>query len=284
MKNILLPTDFSETSINAMEYAVQLFLEEDCTFYVLNTYLPVYLYTPSVYESFAMATVDMGEIYKTQSEEGVNNVIDNLSDTFPTGNHDYIGISSFNTLYAAMESLALDYKIDCIVMGTKGATGLQDVFLGSQTMNTVKRSKVPVMGIPLGCTYQKPKDILFATNYETGSDQVGLHFLRDICTSHISRLIFLNVYYGSSLDDKQQENKYELDVFFKKQAHTNELSKPMSVVEAIKTFESKHSIDLLVMVHNKHNFFENLLFTPVVRKIVHHSPVPFLILPPVKTH
>ncbi|GAK75512.1 hypothetical protein JCM19296_1104 [Nonlabens ulvanivorans] len=36
MKKILLPTDFSKASINAMEYAVQLFKNEKCTFMFLT--------------------------------------------------------------------------------------------------------------------------------------------------------------------------------------------------------------------------------------------------------
>ena len=56
----------------------------------------------------------------------------------------------------------------------------------------------------------------------------------------------------------------------------------MDVLEAIDDFLSRHKVDLLVLVHNKHNFFENLLFTPVVSKIVHHTTTPFMILPPQK--
>jgi len=36
MKSILLPTDFSENSKNAIEYAMRLFENEQCTFYVLH--------------------------------------------------------------------------------------------------------------------------------------------------------------------------------------------------------------------------------------------------------
>ena len=44
MKNILLPTDFSENSWNAIKYALQLFKNETCRFFLLNTY------TPAIYQ------------------------------------------------------------------------------------------------------------------------------------------------------------------------------------------------------------------------------------------
>ncbi|WP_341220224.1 universal stress protein [Polaribacter atrinae] len=41
MKNILLPTDFSDNSWNAIQYAVQLFKDEKCNFFIMNTYTPM---------------------------------------------------------------------------------------------------------------------------------------------------------------------------------------------------------------------------------------------------
>ena len=62
MKHILLPTDFSDTSYEAITYAVQLFINEECTFYVLNTYTPVALYTTTIYEHQSSLNVDIGEM------------------------------------------------------------------------------------------------------------------------------------------------------------------------------------------------------------------------------
>lgn len=41
MKRILLPTDFSENSWNAIQYAMELYKEDVCTFYLLNAYTPM---------------------------------------------------------------------------------------------------------------------------------------------------------------------------------------------------------------------------------------------------
>jgi nucleotide-binding universal stress UspA family protein len=282
MKNILLPTDLSKASINALEYAVQLLKKDVCTFYVLNVYTPVYLYTPSIYEDFTLVNVDIGEQYKSQSEENIKTVIQNLKDKFPSEIHSFIGISSYNTLASEINSIVDAYNIDGVIMGTKGATGLKEVFIGSETMHTLKHCKVPLLGVPQEYRFIDLKEVLFATNYENGNQQEGLSFLNDLCSSHISRLIFLNAYYGIALNDAKKKNKKELDLFFERDAHVTELSNGMDVYEAIENYHSQHVIDLLVLVHTSHNFFENLLFTPVVKKIVHHADVPFLILPPAK--
>ncbi len=280
MKNILLPTDFSDTAINAMDYAVQLFKDELCTFYVLNTFTPVALYTTSIYEGNTSLNIDIGELYRQQSETNVSKAIDHIKSKYNNVKHTFQGVSSYNLLTLEIAEMVTGYNIDCIVMGTKGASGLKEVFLGSETMHVIKKATIPVIGVPDSYQYRDLKDVLFATDYNTGDTQKGLALLEELCASHISRLIFLNAYYGVQLDKNQLKNKEALNTYFKRDAHLNEIADGMDVLEAIEDFQSKHRIDLLVIVHNKHNFFENLLFTPVIRKIVHHSSVPFMILPP----
>lgn len=283
MKHILLPTDFSAASINAMEYAAQLFKNVDCTFYVLNTYTPVALYTTTIYDNHTALNIDLGEIYKNTSTENVKKAIAKIVSKYPDDKHSFKGISTYNVLHLEVKEVASKQHIDCIIMGTSGATGLKEVFIGSQTMQVIKDAHIPVIGVPVGYNYTIPKDILFATDYYTNSQQLGVSLLRELCTKHISRLILLNAYHGNPLDDTQEKNKKDLDLYFKHQAHLLEIADGLEVLDAIEEFQSKHRIDLLVLVHNKHNFFENLLFTPIVRKVAHHSEVPFLILPPSKT-
>jgi nucleotide-binding universal stress UspA family protein len=279
MKNILLPTDFSDVSLNAIEYAVQLFRDEDCVFYVLNTYEPVALYSATAYGMDPALNTDIGEIFKKTSEKQVQKIIDKVALKYPDIKHAFQGVSSFNMLKAEVEELVEDHAIDVIIMGTNGASGLKEVFIGSQTMHVIKYAKIPVIGVPAGYSYRSPKDILFTTDFKTDIHQKGLALLEDLCSKNTSRLIFLNVFQGVQLTEKQIKNQQALGDFFKRDAHITQTVKEAEVLDAMEEFQSKHSIELLVLVHNKHNFFENLLFTPMVQKIVHHSDVPFLILP-----
>lgn len=283
MKKVLIPTDFSDTSYKALEYAVQLFINEECTFYILNTYTPVALYTTTIYDQHTALNVDLGELYKNTSENNLQKIIKRIANAYPNKLHSFKPIASYNVLTNEVNDLVKELDISCVIMGTNGASGLSEVFIGSQTMHVIRNAQVPVIGVPEAYTHTSVKDILFATDYRIGTNQVGLKLLENLCNTHIARLIFLNAYYGIPLDEEQLENKDALDTFFERDAHINEIADGMDVLEALEDFQSKHKVDLLVLAHNKHKFLENLLFTPVVRKIVHHSRVPFMILPPVKT-
>jgi nucleotide-binding universal stress UspA family protein len=279
MKNILLPTDFSDVSLNAIEYAVQLFRGEDCVFYVLNTYEPVALYSATAYGMDPGLNMEIGEIFKHTSEKKVQKIIDEVALKFPDTKHVFHGVSSFNMLIVEVEEQVENLDIDVIVMGTKGASGLKEVFIGSQTMHVIKDAKIPVIGVPAGYAYSSPKDILFTTDFKTDTHQKGLALLEELCSKNTSRLIFLNIFQGVHLTEQQIENQKALKAFFKKETSITHVVKGVEVLDAMEDFKSEHNIELLALVHNKHNFFENLLFTPMVQKIVHHSDVPFLILP-----
>lgn len=283
MRKILIPTDFSNASYKAMEYAVQLFINEECTFYILNTYTPVALYTTTIYDTHTALNLDIGELYKSTSEENLAKIINRVKTAYPNKYHTFEAISSYNVLTVEVNETVKAFEVECIIMGTNGASSLVDVLIGSQTMQVIKNAKVPVIGVPSNYEHASFKDILFATDYRSGTDQVGLAFLENLCRKHIARLIFLNAYYGVPFDEEQLANKKALDTYFERDAHINEVADGMDVLEAVEDFQSRHKIDLLVLVHNKHNFFANLFFTPVVRTIVHKSTVPFMMLPPVKT-
>lgn len=280
MKNVLLLTDFSNASINAITYAVQLFKGQETTFYVLHTFAPVVMYHAITLNDITVNHKDIAHTFEESTLNKIKKIIDPIASKIYDQKHIFKPVASFNTLLAGIHELTDGCQIECIIMGTKGATGLSEVFIGSETMYVIKNTKIPVIGIPAGYQFVKPRELLFVTDYGIGTKQVGLSLLNDVATFFKGRLVFLNAYQGDALSEKQLSHKNELDTYFQHHAIPTQTPSGMNVLEAIEDYHASHRIDLLVLVHNKHNFFENLLFTPVVRKVVHNSNVPFLILPP----
>ena len=133
--------------------------------------------------------------------------------------------------------------------------------------------------MPSGFKFEKPKEVLFPTDYKIEKSNRYLEFIRTLCSIHDSRLHFLNAYYKSPLEEEQKRLKVFLDAFFIDNAHEFHIGEDQDLLEVIKAFEIKNKINFLIMVHNKHSFFENLLFTAVINKMVYHTQVPFLVIP-----
>jgi len=279
MKRILLPTDFSENAYNALSYGVQLFADEECTFYLLNTYTPLALHTGMMIDMPSYAAIQLEEVTKRNSMLGLKKTEKRLKKEFSNPNHSFEKISTFNLLISEIVDCVAAYNIDLIVMGTQGATGAKEVFLGTHTMFTIKNVKCPVIAVPSGFKFESPQEILFATDYRFSKTNNAFSLIKHLCMKHLSRLNILNAYNGIPLDNKQESMKKYLDDYFKGNAHLFHIVEGVDVLEAVNTFQVKSKINFLIMIHNKHSFFENLLFKPVINQIVYHTNVPVLVIP-----
>ncbi|NNF81705.1 MAG: universal stress protein, partial [Flavobacteriaceae bacterium] len=145
-KRILLPTDFSENAWNAIDYAVNLFKDEDCIFYLLNTYTPVIYHVEYVLVN--PAQFGMGDPIRENSERCLHSIRDRILKENKNPRHKIECISAFNTLIPEILEVVNQKSIDLVVMGTKGATGTKEVLFGSNTVHVFKGVNCPVMAIP----------------------------------------------------------------------------------------------------------------------------------------
>lgn len=279
MKKILLPTDFSENAYNAAKYAVQLFNGEECIFYLLNTYTPV-LYD-NEYLVYSAAQPTLTEIYRNKSLKGLDRVVRRIKRNFKNDKHHFEKLSSFNLLNDEIKDLVQEKEIDLVVMGTKGATGAEEILFGTHTVHAIKKVKCPLLAIPSHYEFKPPKNILFPTDYEAEIPKL-LQILMEIAGTNSSTIHILHVYFGVNLNPTQTSRKRALGRAFKQIDHHFYNITEKGVTRAIYDFQEENDIDMLAMVNNKHSFFENLLFTPVVNEIGFNVKVPFLVIPSIK--
>jgi nucleotide-binding universal stress UspA family protein len=277
MKKILLPTDFSENAYNAISYAVKAFKDEECNFYLLNTYTPV-LYD-SEYILYNSTQPNLAEAYKKNSLTGLRKVERKINRDFKNPNHHFEKISAFNLLIDEMKEQVKSKEINLVVMGTQGATGAEEILIGTNTVHAINKLKVPLLTIPSGYEYHPPVNILFPTDFELHFSAPQLEPILNLVKNHTSKLNILHVFFGEDLDEKQEENKKNLSKVLKDLQHHFYTVENKSVPKAIKKFQEQNAVDLLFMVNNKRSFFENLLFRPVVNIIGFHIKVPFMVIP-----
>ena len=70
-----------------------------------------------------------------------------------------------------------------------------------------------------------------------------------------------------------------LEKYFEKSAYLFQSISNQTIEEGINNFQLKARINLLVMINNKHSFFENLFFKNTINKIGFHLNIPFLVIP-----
>src|SRR5690606_5096097 len=277
MKNILLPTDFSDNSWNAIVYALKLYDGEECKFHLFNVYTPA-IYHVEYVLSYP-AQYGLVDAVRETALQGLNEIVDRISKEFTNPNHTFETVAWFDTLVFGVKELVDERHIDLIVMGTKGATGAKEVLFGSNTVQVLKRVKCPILAIPSGFEYESPHEILFPTDLEVNFQKTAIDLLAEMAATHHSRINAMHVSTGYGLTEIQEQHKKELENIFKNTAYLFHDVESMEVVDAINTFQMKHKINLLAMVNNKHSFFENIFFKNTVNQIGFHLNIPLLVIP-----
>ncbi|MCR6639040.1 MAG: universal stress protein [Sporocytophaga sp.] len=90
---------------------------------------------------------------------------------------------------------AEEIKADLIVMGTKGAGGLKEIFFGTTTTSVTSKASVPVLAFPVTAKPHLPKSIVYATDLKW-EDEAVLYPLWNFAIILDAQLTFLYVAKG----------------------------------------------------------------------------------------
>jgi hypothetical protein len=277
MKNILVLTDFSDNAYNALFYVSKLFNRNECSFFLLNAYEE----RSSQGGELLSGGGEVLTLTKRRSKEGLENVFHKINLDNPNPKHQYQKLSKNMGLMTAVKKAIKEFKIDLLVLGNKGTTGLVSVFWGSTTtkvMTTVK--ECPILAVPDDKEFTKPYEIAFATNYKKTFDAkvtASVRFMASHCDAAI-RIVHINE--EKRLSKFQESNLNTLITYLKPLEHTiHWMPNFTSKTKAIQMFLDELNIGMLAMVNYEHSFLELLLREPVIQKMTFHITIPFLVIP-----
>ena len=277
MMHILVPTDFSENAWNALKYGVQLYKDVQCTFYLLHIN-PIPAYTGAGTSVRVSSKMAEGNVL-IESKASLEKLLIQIEKFDPSTKHSYTTIASHNFFVEAIKRQVENKKIDLIIMGTKGASGLKKVTLGSNTGDVLTKVKCPLLAVPENTIYKTPREIAFPTDYHLGYDLNVLDTLIEMVNLNKSDLRILHISKkGEKLSDEQLENKEFLNDYLQDVNHSFHSLTGEDLETSVQCFTESRDIDMITMVAKNLNFFQRILFRPKVEKISYHTDIPFLIL------
>jgi len=274
MKKILLPTDFSQNADNAIGYALDLFRGQECVFYLLNTFMPT-----TEHEEYYPWHNDIEESTPRKSKKKLTALIDRFTAAFEDQKYMFVPHSAMNTLVGEMKSVIEKENVDLIVMGTQGVTGAKNVIFGSNTVQAIKKVNRPVIAVPSNFKFKEPKNIVFPTDFDIAFSAEQLKDLLTIAERFKSFITVPHVVAPSGLSKNQADNRATLEQVLKDTDHQIQLVTNQKVQETVNNFQTHGTADFLVMIRNKHSFFERLFTTSNIEKIGLHIKVPLMVAP-----
>lgn len=278
MQQILIPTDFSDNAWNALKYALKLFNESKCTFYILHVNpIPPYSGAGTAVHS---AAENFKEEILRESKEDLQNLLGRIKEELPSNSkHSFVPIALYDYFVDAVKRESMSKKIDLIIMGTKGASGLKKVTIGSNTGDVITKVKYPLLAIPEEAKFNEIREIAFPTDYQIGFDVKVLDTLIKMAVMNNAELRILHISKrGDKLSEEQQNNKDFLHDYLADVNHSFHSLTGTDLETAVQCFTESREIDMIAMVAKNLNFFQRILFRPEAEKISYHTKVPFMVL------
>jgi nucleotide-binding universal stress UspA family protein len=272
MKTILVPTDFSKISLNALDYAVQIALKTKAKIILFHTY-----YMPII-TSDIMVIPPIDEL-----DNGCSISLKKIENNIYKKHGKIIDIE-FKCKYGfpidEINEYAKERKADLIVMGMQGAGYLSEKIIGSVTTSLIRKSKCPVLAIDQNIKFKPIKKIVLASDFDEISNITILNPLKEFVHLFKSQVDVLNVVpeletvpmIRKSVVGIKLENALE-DV-----NHNFYFLQNEDVVEGINDFISENNADMVVTIPRKHSFLENIFNEPDTTRIAFHTTVPLLAL------
>lgn len=279
MTKILVPTDFSETAEKALRYALQIAARCKGEVYLCHIYTPT--------NNPFIETVEQRETYNMEYERNLMSDLHRLREKLQPETPDVkiIAVLGRSPLVGSILKFATDNKVDMIVMGTQGASGLQKVVVGTVAVRIMEKTSIPLLLIPEEYEWKQPEQVVLATGYHQ-DDTEALHiagFLASMFNAGIKVVHLIN-------SDKQDTDKARasLDAYtasLQKVAGTVKLEHQLlesgSVGAGLEKLCTEVPYDMLVMVKRQKTFFERFYMESMTNRIAYLTHKPLLVVPAV---
>jgi nucleotide-binding universal stress UspA family protein len=278
MKNILVPTDFSQNSEIALEYAQFLFSSFECNFFLLH--VDSYLNVQG--ESFVPIQKTKKPDYTKPAKELLQELLDRTKTKTTNKKHSFHAIYEYGFFIESVKKQLDEKEIDLIAMGTKGVSGLREKVVGSSAGDVITKVQHNTLVIPNNVVMATPKEIAFPTDFNIFYSHNILNAITELLDLSGANLRIMHVTtngFGLSVD--QQSNKSYLQDFMEEtrpNGHSFHSVTNKKVKSAIQCFVESRDADMIVMVAKNLNFIQQVLFDSIVEKISFHTKIPFYVI------
>lgn len=267
MPNILIPTDFSENANKAVSYAISLFGPES-NYTLVNGY--------EVPHSGATMLISIADILEKDALQLLNDTKGKLIGGIPELKGQVDVRAEMGSADVAIKKVLDTADYDVVVMGTKGASGLKEVLIGSVAANVIGEVKIPVIAVPAETGPKSPNKILFAADDQCLIEGKLPNALQKLANDLDAEVMIVNVvpegegsHAGSSDAQKGRDSGAFAGV-----KHSIHFIESDDVNQGIEDFIDKNDVNMVAMVTRKNDLFSRLFGRSNTKAMAMHTHVP----------
>jgi nucleotide-binding universal stress UspA family protein len=255
MTTVIVPVDFSLTSMNAAHYAAKM----------LTGVYGVNLVLYHVYEKEdeeELANTQLAQLKNQLSKDSIVKI-----ETISVKGHDLI---------EEIERVVNHRHADLVVMGITGKTGLEQVFIGSNTLKLVDKNICPVLIVPPDAKFINIKNVALTSDFKNvrmTTPSVPIKSFLEIFHPSL-HIVNVDSEHYISVTAEYQEEKATLQEMFNKYNPEFYFIGMYDFFEAIEQFITDKKIDTLITIPRQHSALSSIFKSRHTKKLVYHSHVP----------
>lgn len=270
MKRILVPCDFSDPAVQAFKFAVDIAKESRGEVILLNV-----VELPVMHESVLMPTLSFEEAFIKDMKAHAEKNFAKMKDKWAKEGPKITSFVEFGGATPTIRDFVKDNKIDLLVMGTHGASGLKEFFVGSNTEKIVRTSEVPVIAIKGQVKMSSIKNIVFPNTFGMDQEELTLR-VKALQNFFKATLHVLYVNTPSSFR-RDIEVKKEMKAFAKRfmlKDYTLTIFNDYSEEEGLRNFVADTKADMVAMATHGRRGINHLMSGSIAEDVVNHLTCP----------
>lgn len=281
MKKILVPVDFSQYSRNALSVASEIALKSGAILELLHVNLAVIYSVPFSEYAAGVNFIQEDEQYDQSATLALEKLkLEILSMPAYTDLNITLRVED-GYLHSTVRNVAKEDGVDLVVMGTRGASGMSEFLVGSNTEKVIRTAPCPVLAVPENAKPFAPKMVLLPSTLKADQQDVFYYLAswEKWYDFHV-KVLYLNNPSGLPTDGSAEAQKNRL-------AESAGLKKTDVIITSGTFFEDNAILvaadicdaDLIVMATHQRQGLSHFLFGSITEDTVNHSSIPVLAIP-----
>lgn len=279
IEKILIPIDFSESSLIAIEhgaFTAQLFKAELVLLHVVEKH----------WEKFSIVAPEM----RVEAPDDFFNAIEKRLEETASNIRSKYGVKSTcittdGNIFSEIVSVSKEHSVDLVVMGTHGASGVVEFFVGSNTYKVVTESVCPVISVRAHANKVGFKNIVLPIDDSIHSRQKINHAVV-LAKNFAAKIHILGL---SDSNDEEELKKFEMKLeqiedYLKKcdLPYSRKTINGGNQAKVSYDYAKSVNADLIVIMTDQDENLTGRLLGSFAQQVVNHSKIPVMSIQPIE--
>jgi nucleotide-binding universal stress UspA family protein len=276
MKNILVPTDFSEISDFGLHVAAQIAKKSNARIHLLNLITPPLGNTFSVTGDVTKTYAHDEDVYVSELIRVNQNRMDKIADVHASDGVNINPVIKVNKWQEGIKEFMVTNHIDLVVMGTSGESSFDEYFVGNHTEQVIRISNKPVLTVRDYHTNFSLKNMVLAIDFDQKTYE-AIGQINLLARLFNARLHLLHVRNSDNEDITEEEAKLS---DFADQHHLSNYTvnsiKHSDEVDGIIKFSKAHNADVIAVVTHGRSGLSKIFRGSISENLIKEARIPVL--------